>query len=385
MNPRDGVEASDATAQAKRAVHDALAFLDEAAETGATSSLVAFDPSFSSPREAAGARAHIQRRLGVDIGYDLGGDLWAAICGLPLLPPGRDRLAGHFARLIERGRVGRRFRFFAGRNGFPADTDCTAVAGHALYERGLIPPGELTAIAEELLRAAAPDGGEAAPQGVPTVYWADGAEPHALPRSRTRDPVVCANVLVVLEEARRLGLHGAGAVIGATRRYVLDHLASGAYRGGTRYYPAPEAFLYAASRLAAGFPELAAPLARAITERDAADALNADALNIDALNIDALTTDALTTDALTTDALTTDALNIALRGLAAHNIGWRDGRESRLRALLALQAPDGSWPAHPYFKLGRLPVFFGSPVMSTLFASAAIGVSTAQGGRSDFS
>jgi hypothetical protein len=34
-----------------------------------------------------------------------------------------------------------------------------------------------------------------------------------------------------------------------TLRYVSDHLVSGSYLHGTRYYPSPTAFLHAASRL----------------------------------------------------------------------------------------------------------------------------------------
>ncbi len=353
----------------ERALRDALAFIRAAAEDGPIPSLLTFDPFFESSFPPSEARKRISLATGTDIGYDLGDDQWVAICGLPLLPASEEALIRDFARRAGQGRSGPRFRFFLDRNGFPADVDCTAVAGHALYERGLIPAGDLVATAQELLLAAVPagdadrsgagrDGETLLHPGVPTVYWHDGAEPDALPRSRCHDPVVCANALCVLMEARTLGLRNADDVIDATQRYVAAHLLSDSYLQGSRYYPAPEAFLFAASRLVKDFPEcgpwLREPLAQAITAREApAPARGRD------------------------DPRT--ALNVALRVIAAHNIGLRDGREARLRALLDQQARDGSWAALPYFTLGRLPVYFGSPVLTTLFAAAAVHVSTERG------
>ncbi|WP_165975619.1 hypothetical protein, partial [Actinomadura rubrisoli] len=348
---------------AGRALHKALAFIRAAVDGGPIPSLIAFDPSFRPSFPPSKGRREIKLRTGVDIGYDLGDDRWVAFCGLLLLPSGEEGLVRDFAHMAARGQVGRRFRFFLDQNRFPADTDCTALAGYALYKRGLIPADGLVGIARELLLATAPAEPPPPPEslvrpGVPMVYWHDGAEPDALPRSRSHDPVVSANVLCVLLEARRLGLRDADGAIDATRRYVAGHLLSDAYRNGSRYYPAPEAFLFAASRLVKGFPEyraeLAGPLAEAIAGRDAEHRAHS-------------------------GGNPRTALNVALRMLAAHNLGLRDGQEPRLRTLLRQQGRDGSWPALPCFTLGRLPVYSGSPVLSTLFAAAAIHVSLSQG------
>ncbi|MFG2004583.1 hypothetical protein ACGFNU_36070 [Spirillospora sp. NPDC048911] len=337
----------------------ALAFIRTAVRAavdgraGTVASRVAFDPSFAATFASSETREQLRRRLGVDLGYDAGDDLAAAICGLPLLPGDADDLVGEFARMAGAGRAGWRFRVFRAWNGFPADTSCTAVAGHALYERNLISPDGLMGIARELLLTAVPAGPR---PGVVAVYWDDDAPPGALRRGRTHDPVACANALCVLMETRRLGLRDADEAIEAGLRYVGGHLLSRDYLRGSRYHPAPEAFLYAVSRLVKRFPScrepLAEPLAEAILARDD-DRGN--------------------------------ALNVALRTLAAHNTGLFGGRPERLRKLLDTQEPDGSWPALPYFKLGRFPVYFGSRVLSTLFAAAAIRVTATDGTGHDHS
>lgn len=61
----------------------------------------------------------------------------------------------------------------------------------------------------------------------------------------------CVNALYAFSLLRAAGAPvGAGAV-NATIRYVRSHLVTRRYLSGTRYYPAPEAFLYALSRLCA--------------------------------------------------------------------------------------------------------------------------------------
>ncbi|MBN6040609.1 hypothetical protein [Amycolatopsis sp. 195334CR] len=320
-------------------------------------SQVSFDPSFARSHRITGARAAIRSELGVDVGFDFSDDLSTVILGLSLLPPEEDVLAGSFARLIERGRAGHRVRLFAEEGAFPADTDCTAVAAQGLLEKDLLPDGELAAFAGELLRAAAPPEGELpepAPvlPGVVTVYWDDGR----LVRGRKHDPVVCANVLCVLKEADRQGLVRAGEVIEATQRYVVEHLSSGAYRDGSRYYPYPEAFLHSVSRLAGRFGDcrelVAAPLAEALRDLEAAGGADRDR-----------------------------SINVALRTITAVNIGVTGGQPARRRLLARQQGADGAWPASPYYRLGRFPVYFGSRVLSTLFAASALRLSQPGGRR----
>ncbi|MGI5292110.1 hypothetical protein ACQEVF_53625 [Nonomuraea polychroma] len=317
--------------------------------------LIAFDRSFVEAYPLDEARHQINRRMGFDIGYSLGADLSSVILGLSLLPPEDKELVASFARILQQGRVGHRYRIFLDRNAFPADVDCTAVAAHALHEQGLIPPDDYVAIARELLLAATPKDGQAGAAvlrpAVVRVYWDDGRESDTLIRGHKYDPVACANALCVLKQARRLGLMGGDHVVAATQRYVSEHLLSQAYRQGTRYYPYADAFLHAVSRLVKDFPDcresLMPQLAEAIVERDAGPGADADDDR-------------------------ESALNVALRALAARNIGLGDNDRLRQRALLEQQQPDGAWPASPYFTLGRLPVYFGSRLLSTLFAAHAL-------------
>lgn len=325
------------------AVAAAETFAESAVAEGAVFTGLAFDPDFTRTCALRDARAAIKERYGVDIGYDLGDDLSTAVYGLPLLAGEQTVLADRLTALLDRGRVGLRYRFFLARNGFPADTDCTSVAAQALWERGLVTDERYGEFAEELLTAAVP------PKDVVIVYWDDDVETGTRSRGRKYDAVVCANALVVLACARAHGLvsRDADRAIDATRRYVVEHLTSGAYREGTRYYPYEDAFLHAAARLASRDPGsatvLSGPLADAISKRETDSGPDRDR-----------------------------PLNVALRTIAARELGHRDGQEDRRRLLLAAQDADGGWTASPYYTLGRLPAYFGSRLLTTLFATDAL-------------
>ncbi|MEU4730748.1 hypothetical protein [Streptomyces sp. NPDC023588] len=268
------------------------------------------------------------------------------------------------AAQVERARWEARYRFFPDANGFPADTDCTAIAAGALYEHGLLPDADLNTCARELFKAAAPGDEEATLPGrgdenalcpqVFMVYWEDEAEPFALRRGRKQDPVACANALYTVQLAGRpLADDGqAAATVEATTRYLADHLISSRYLGGTRYYPSPDAFLYAASRLCARFPDttalLAGPLRRAFHRREA------------------------TAPSQGLAAVPGRSLNLAFRTLTADHLGLTAGQEERRALLAALQRDDGSWPPCSYYRMGRFPVYFGSPYLTTVFALAAL-------------
>ncbi|MGA6161607.1 hypothetical protein [Amycolatopsis magusensis] len=356
MNLREKVmpmRAAESTATAASALDRALAFIRSCVDCDDDEdrmlSRVSFDPSFTRSHRITDARAAIRGELGVDAGFDFSDDLSTVILGLSLLPPEEDVLAASFARLLERGRAGHRVRLFADEGSFPADTDCTAVAAQGLLEKELLSGGELAAFANELLRAAAPPEEEApipALPGVVTVYWDDGR----LVRGRKHDPVVCANVLCVLKEASGQGLVRADEVIDATQRYVVEHLSSGAYLEGSRYYPYPEAFLHSASRLAGRFSDcrelMAGPLAGALRALEADRGADRDR-----------------------------SINVALRTITAVNIGIHNGQSDRRKLLAGQQDQDGAWPASPYYRLGRFPVYFGSRVLSTLFAASALRLS----------
>ncbi|MFJ3221228.1 hypothetical protein ACIPLC_35570 [Kitasatospora sp. NPDC086801] len=303
----------------------------------------------------------------MDPGFDLSGEGFSAMVSLMLLAsPARggddDGLVTRLAVQVETCRWLGRYRFFPGAGGLPADTDCTAMATGALYEHGLLPGANLERGARELLRAAAPSAADPRLPGpgdqdglhhrVLMVYWEDDEEPATLRRGHKRDAVACANALFTLHLANRPATGHTREVMDATTRYLTDHLTSGRYLAGTRYYPSPDAFLYAVSRLCARFPRslqaLTACVREAVGER-AADA---------APPVPGRTPGG--------------ALDTALRTLAADNLAITTGQDQRRTLLAQTQRPDGSWPASAYYRMGRFPVYFGSSYLTTVFAMTAL-------------
>ncbi|MGP3690308.1 hypothetical protein ACTVZO_37390 [Streptomyces sp. IBSNAI002] len=296
---------------------------------------------------AAQAREHVRTALGRELGYDVGTDGFGAMLALQLTPAAEHDLVCALARRVGDCRSVNRFRFFPDDFRFAADTDCTAVAAAALHAHGLLPEPHLDAVAEELAGAAAhrgPADGIDVREGVVMVYWEDDVEPGAAPRGRKHDPVACANTAYVFHLAGHR--HPA---CDATMNYLRDHAASERLLHGTRYYPAPAAFLYAASRGCARFDAYEAALCEPL--RDAYRRYQ---------------------ESTTSDACELPALELALMSIAADNLGIEDGRHRRRAALAGLQQPDGSWPAHGYFRTGRTPLYFGSSWLTTLFAVTAL-------------
>ncbi|WP_189554741.1 hypothetical protein [Streptomyces lavendofoliae] len=309
----------------------------------------------------------LRERFGADPGFDLGDEVFTAMVALVLLPSAvtsaHSELEARLSRQIESARWQRRYRFFSAANGFPADTDCTGLAVSALHERGLLAAGDLQEHVADLLRAAAPAPGSVPrssahgdegrlPPRVLMVYWDDGLEPATAPRGRRLDAVVCANALYAVKLCASPLTEDAQAAVAATTHYLAGHVESGRYLEGTRYYPSPDAFLYAASRLCARFPhdfrDLAGHLRMAFLHREAS----------------------APSSRLATAPGT--ALDLALRILTADRLGLAEGQEERRTLLAAVQQNDGSWPACAYYRMGRFPVYFGSPYLTTVFTLAAL-------------
>ena len=67
-----------------------------------------------------------------------------------------------------------------------------------------------------------------------------------------------------------------------------------------------------------------------------------------------------------------DALSLAQRIAAALNLGVTNGVRFGLRDLAAMQSIDGSWPAAPFYSLGKRALYFGSHSVTTLFVVKAL-------------
>jgi hypothetical protein len=317
----------------------------------------AADFSCAQPFTGVGLREMVRREFGADIGFEVGQEAFSAMLALLLLPPAptttHDRqLEEVLARTVGACRWRARFRFFIDTSEFPADTDCSAVAATALYERGLLSSQELLLAAREVSKAAAPEGGGVdLDPGVVMVYWQDDAEPHVRQHGPRHDVVACANAVYLLKLAQQ---NGGGTEIGAVAEATLDHVArhltSGRYLLGTRYYPSPDAFLFAAARLCRRFADcdqiLAAGLRQALLDRETDPCREAD----DPMH----------------------ALNLAQRIIAADNLGQANFQVQRVRTLLDQQMVSGLFPSRAYYRMGRFPAYFGSSTITTLFAVNAL-------------
>ncbi|MFE9427434.1 hypothetical protein ACFYNO_31190 [Kitasatospora sp. NPDC006697] len=314
-------------------------FLATAADTLPPASL-AFEIDLRTPVSPAEVVRRARAELGVELDFlprDEGFTAMLALDNLPHpLPPRARPLLPGLLRTIESCRWQGRYRFFPGVPEFAADTDCTALATAALHRHRSLLRSRLAETGRHLLAAGAPVAAGLRP-GAVMVYWEDGAEPLARPRGRKHDAVVSANVLRALHLADRRH----GPVVEATLGQVEDHLRSGRYLGGTRYYPSPATFLHAAARLCGQCPACAARLGPPLRSACAAHPAPANALDLALLTICARAC-----------------------GLPAHG--------THRAALTRLQRPDGAWPAHGYFRTGRLPVYFGSAHLTTVFALRAL-------------
>ncbi len=306
--------------------------------SGIASSLVAFDENFTTTSVPGRVREILHRRFGVDIGFSPRDEAFTAMLAMVLTPPAShvDDI-GRIAALrqqVLRARRDSRFAFFPDVPEFAADTDCTAVAARGLFAHGMIGMPALRAFAAELLKSVNPV--EPETRDVFMVYWEDGVEEAAVPRGRKHDAVACANAL----DTVHLAFGHDAVAVQPNLRYLTEHLNGGRYRIGTRYYPAPEAFIHAVSRLCVRCPQCAAVLGDGVRR------------------------------ALSGNEMPNGPLPSALRLAAEENVGMMSGRG--VASLVHQQRGDGSWPPHAYYRMGRFPVYFGSPQLTTLFAVSAL-------------
>jgi hypothetical protein len=378
--PSSGVgpslEAGDAELGA--AAREGHEYLIRVMEPHGIQSRVGLDAAFQRTIEARELRAFVQEKLGADLGFDAGDEAFSSMIALRLFAsdPAAQATVARSLSLV-RGRSFRgRYRFFCDENGFAADTDCTGVAVSALFEAGWLSTEELLASGEELLKSAAAEDVPASANldeatgksngelraGVVMVYWEDFEEPDAAPRGRKHDAAVAANALYALKLGLEMGLEDPRGIAKSTLRYVSDHLRSGAYLQGTRYYPSPDTFLYYVSSLCRRFSdcmaELGGELRRALRRRSEEPA-NPGSPDDQA-----------------------GALNVAQRAIAACNIGATKDLRWDLVELAAMQLADGSWRAAPFYSLGKQALYFGSSAVTTMFVVKAITAGTKAAQRS---
>jgi hypothetical protein len=169
-------------------------------------------------------------------------------------------------------------------------------------------------------------------------------------RHQLRSPEEIVQLKEYMEKRQepRTGAATVAELVAANLAYVTQHLATGAWQAGTRYYPSPDVFLFCFADLLAKFPELSIALPglelrlrQALQER--------------------------------TDTAVRGSLEVALTAIAGQMLGVSASRD--LEILLATQRESGCWDDFcPLFRLGsRSPqIFFGSVAQNTAFAVRAL-------------
>jgi hypothetical protein len=213
--------------------------------------------------------------------------------------------------------------FFLDRDKLPADADCTGIAHSLLWEAGLLSEGNALKTAERIAR-------NTDPRGVLAVYFT-----HDDDRKHIIDAAVCANALHFLNHV------GVPHWAEASEHHLFQTVAAGAYAAGTRYYPAADTFLFFATRLATDFPTRYRGFV-SLLRRHVQSQLGRRA----------------------------SPLALAFRALAAERLGLFPSWE--LAKLGLQQRPDGSWPADAFFRYGRTAQVFGSEMVTTASALAAL-------------
>jgi hypothetical protein len=368
-----GRDAGGANAISLASLADGMVF-----NPGASARVFADDPAADMWR---GVIESVRRQLG----FPLEPELFSNMLVVALLAGIDDhRVPAAMERLVEvfgDTHIDGLYHFFSSHR-FAGDIDCTATAVRARAAAGL---PWLAATTDRILGSAAVASRSAADnrshgkdngaleRHVFKVYLDDhishGPE---LDRGLKHDAAVACNALhVVLADVKagRRNLDGpvrlrefvqgsdephtgtatVREIVAANLAYAVEHLRSGAWRHGTRYYRSPDAFLFFAAEVVREFPELCAAAGMVAATRDAVVQRRRSVRN-------------------------SIPLELALRANAARDVGL-DATAER-RALCELQLPSGAWPGFgALYTLGssRAPaVFFASEAVTAAFAVRAL-------------
>lgn len=218
------------------------------------------------------------------------------------------------------------FSYFVDSSLLPRDVDVTALALSVLVKLGIVPLDVAHSAASAVLQ-------NVDDAGIIHVYLPPRGEREGRYRI---DPGPCANALYL---AYLLGREDEAR---PTEAYLIRALRPEAIASTNvfYYYLTPDVLLYWVSRLLE-FERFRENYARVVE---------------DALRMRTGSTDV--------------PLEIAYRVITANRLGIDAAPEKE--ALRRAQNPDGSWPVHPMYKLGRSDVYVGSEALVTAFALKAL-------------
>ena len=205
---------------------------------------------------------------------------------------------------------------------FPDDLDTTSMVLSFLLSNNKLNVEDVVPVAEQMINNRNED-------GIIQVYFDDN-------RPRI-DAIVAINVLYLMHQ---IG-YGERKELKETEAFVYEFLMSKEYLKGTRYYPAPDVFLFFLSRLVVDFPDTFTKFHKPLTE-----------MLLERVNCSSF------------------ALERALRVIALKKLGIVN-RIDFLK-LLDSQLADGGWPMYGLFIAPRSNTYFGSRELSTAFALEAV-------------
>ncbi|EEE35362.1 putative HAD-superfamily hydrolase subfamily IA, variant 3 [Rhodobacteraceae bacterium KLH11] len=206
--------------------------------------------------------------------------------------------------------------------GFPDDLDTTSMILSFLVSSGKMTKEEICDLTEEMISNRNKD-------GIIQVYF-DDTRPRV-------DAIVATNVLYLLNQVSL----GSREELVETEDFIFDFLTNDKYLEGTRYYPAPDVFLFFLSRLVVDFPGRYKRFSKPLSER-----------------------------LISRVDLTPFPLERALRVIAMRNLGIIN-RTDFLK-LMDSQLEDGGWPMYGLFIAPTSNTYFGSRELSSSFALEAM-------------
>ncbi len=212
------------------------------------------------------------------------------------------------------------FTFFTA-NIYPPDTDTNSLIFSLLLEEGY----NVQSTAQHLLQQIEHF---LTPEKIAQVWLSDSRLPQT-------DPIVSINaeILAVMLGKRNISERN--------RSFIINHLKSGRYWQGTRYYHSPDAFLYFLTRLSKYDQQFANQIFPSLQAA-----------------------------AYERRQTTCHPLDLAHRLIVFGWTGIDYGFE--LEKLLSLQQQDGSLPADAMFRFGAVRGYFGSQYLSTAFFIKAL-------------
>ncbi len=207
---------------------------------------------------------------------------------------------------------------------YPPDTDTNSLVISLLLSNGYNIEQQANHVLELIKKFSV--------NGVAGVWLSNEREQHL-------DPIVSINAQILAT------LLGKKQLFPENLDFISNHLLSGSFVRGTRYYHSPDTFLYFVARLADFDPDF-----------------------------NSLINKNLTTALSNRIGTTCHPLDLAQRVIIGKWLGMDISHE--IQKLLSLQRDDGCLPNDSIFRLGSGKGFFGSPALTTAFFIQALNIKT---------